>query len=140
MTLIDQQRRKNCSLQQLGKKVTRSSRKANAPIIPFSSRGSAIDIPEEPARTTATVTVHICASLQRELPVKLTPLQTSGCRCNCRAQDKVECYGGRQGVNERHGTERKKERRRRRREDRSGRVDGEMERRQLSLSRRVSRG
>lgn len=56
--------------------MTRSSRKASAPIIPFSSRGSAIDIPEEYPGTIGTAvaaTAHICAPLQRELPVRLTP-------------------------------------------------------------------
>lgn len=121
--------------------------KANAPIIPFASRGSAIDIleeyPEPPSPPPISVH-HSSVNCRSDLP------RTSGCRCNCRAQDKVECYGGRQAINGRHGTERTT--RREREKDRQteterggrkgggGKVDDEMERRQLSLSRRVSRG
>lgn len=101
-----------------------SSRKASAPIIPFSSRGSEIDIPEEhpeppPTPPPPPISVrHSSVNCRSDLP------RTSGCRCNCRAQDKVEWYGGRQALNGRHGTERatKREREREtRRDEREGR-------------------
>lgn len=55
--------------------MTRLSWKASAPIIPFSSRGSAIDIPEEHPELhhTTITTAYICAPLQRELLVRLIP-------------------------------------------------------------------
>lgn len=55
--------------------------------------------PPEPPPSSISVH-HSSANCRSDLP------RTSGCRCNCRAQDKVECYGDRQAVNERHRTER----------------------------------